>query len=116
MVLLGTYRVNTGASVIAATGLIFSAVYALWMVQRTFQGEQRRLWKISDLSVRETGILAALILAIFWLGFFPRPVLNTTGPMLNGISCCSPSSDPIKVDPVDRNQIITTENKKLSGE
>jgi len=31
--------------------------------------------------MRETGMMAVLIVAIFWLGLYPRPVLNTTGPL-----------------------------------
>lgn len=114
MVLLGTYRINPGAAVFAATGLVFSAIYALWMVQRTFQGEPRHKGNIPDLSARETGMLAALILAIFWLGLFPGPVLNTTGPMLNTISHGAPSSEPIDLNPDDQDQIITTGNEIVS--
>jgi len=85
MVLLGAFRVNVLVTVFAATGLIFAAVYALWMVQRAFLGEPREVWKIPDLSGLETGIMAALIIAIFWLGLFPRPMLNTTGPALSAL-------------------------------
>jgi hypothetical protein len=27
--------------------------------------------------------MAVLIIAIFWLGLYPRPILNTTGPLLS---------------------------------
>jgi NADH-quinone oxidoreductase subunit M len=83
MVLLGTYRVNMLVTAFAATGLVFAAIYSLWMVQRAFHGEPRALWKMPDLSRLETGIMAALIIAVFWLGLYPRPVLNTTGPLLS---------------------------------
>ncbi len=83
MVLLGAYRVNILVTSFAAAGLVFAAIYSLWMIQRAFHGEPRATWKIPDLSRRETGIMAAVIIAIFWLGLYPRPVLNTTSPVLS---------------------------------
>lgn len=83
MVLLGAYRVNVFVTAFAAAGLVFAAIYSLWMVQRTFHGGPRAAWKMPDLSMRETGTMAALIVVIFWLGLYPRPVLNTTGPLLS---------------------------------
>jgi NADH-quinone oxidoreductase subunit M len=83
MVLLGSFRVNALVTAFAATGLVFAAIYSLWMVQRAFHGEPRVVWKIPDLSRLEAGIMAVLIVAIFWLGLFPQPVLNTTGPVLS---------------------------------
>ena len=85
MVLLGAYRVNVLATAFAAVGLVFAAIYSLWMVQRAFHGEPRVIWKMPDLSRLETGIMAALIIAIFWLGLYPRPILNTTGPVLSSL-------------------------------
>ncbi len=82
MVLAGTFRASAPAAVCAAAGLVFSAIYALWMVQRAFQGEQRGAWSIPDLSIRETGILAALVIVIFWLGLYPRPVFHTIDPLV----------------------------------
>jgi NADH-quinone oxidoreductase subunit M len=83
MVLLGVYRVNVLVTAFAAAGLVFAAIYSLWMIQRFFHGEPRAIWIIPDLSRLETGIIAVLIIAIFWLGLYPRPVLNTTGPVLS---------------------------------
>ncbi len=85
MVLLGAYRVNLFVTAFAAAGLVFAAIYSLWMVQRVFHGEPRGIWKIPDLSKLETGIMTALIIAIFWLGLYPRPILNTTGPVLSAL-------------------------------
>lgn len=95
MVLLGAYRVNSTLTAFAASGLVFSAVYALWMIQRTFHGETRGVWTMFDLSIRETGMLAAMVIAIFWLGLYPPPVLNTTGPVLNSLEKAMPVPDQI---------------------
>ncbi|MCL5735013.1 MAG: NADH-quinone oxidoreductase subunit M [Actinobacteria bacterium] len=38
LILLGTYRVNRPAAIVAAVGLVLATVYALWFVQRVFHG------------------------------------------------------------------------------
>jgi NADH-quinone oxidoreductase subunit M len=83
MVLAGSFRVSPVATAFAATGLVLSAIYALWMMQRAFQGEPRESWRIPDLSARETGILGVLIVAIFWLGLSPGQVLKATDPVID---------------------------------
>jgi NADH-quinone oxidoreductase subunit M len=97
MVLLGTYRVNGIITLFAATGLVFAAVYSLWIVQRSVLGEPRERWVMTDLSVRETGILGVLIIAIFWLGLYPRPALNTTAPLVEMIVQQSSASTSVPV-------------------
>ena len=79
LVLLGTYRVSIPLTVIATGGLIVSTVYALWMIQRALYGQNKEDWKIPDLSMREVGAMTAMILAILWLGLYPRPFINTAG-------------------------------------
>jgi NADH-quinone oxidoreductase subunit M len=92
LVLLGTYRVNIAITVFAATGLVFAAIYSLWMVQRAFHGEKHEEWTMPDLSIRETGVMAAMIIVIFWLGLYPRPALNTISPLLSALQGYAPSS------------------------
>ncbi len=83
MVLLGSFRVNAAATACAATGLVLAAIYSLWIIQRVFHGSAREVWEMPDLSLREAGMMASLIMVIFWLGLYPRPVLDMTGPLLN---------------------------------
>ncbi len=85
MVLLGSFQTHRIAAVIAASGLVLAAIYSLWIVQRVFHGEGAGERGIRDLDPRETGIMAAMIIVILWLGLFPRPVLKTVEPALQGI-------------------------------
>jgi NADH-quinone oxidoreductase subunit M len=98
MVLLGSYRTHTVITVIAASGLVLAAIYSLWIVQRVFHGEKREGLKLVDLSSRETGMLTVMVLAILWLGLYPRPVLKTVEPVLQSVQQCpshgEPASDP----------------------
>ncbi len=77
MVLVGSYPAHPIITAVATIGLVLAAIYSLWIVQRVFHGEKRAMPKLVDLSIRETGILAVMIVAILWLGFFPGTVLHT---------------------------------------
>ncbi|MDA8161884.1 MAG: NADH-quinone oxidoreductase subunit M, partial [Desulfobacteraceae bacterium] len=74
LILLGTFEVNKTAAVLAASGVILGAVYMLWMVQRVFYGEvtNPKNLKLPDLSLREFGYLAPLLVFIFWIGLYPN--------------------------------------------
>ncbi len=78
LILLGAYHWNSTYAVWAATGVIFSAVYMLWMYQRVFLGEviheQNRI--LPDLNLREKIILIPLIIAAFWMGIYSSPFLK----------------------------------------
>ncbi len=104
MVLLGSFRTSPLMTLFAALGLVLAAIYALWMVQRAFHGQPRAIRKIVDLSGRETGIMAALIIAIFWLGLYPMPALNTTAPVLGRLqsgassAAATTSANELRID------------------
>ncbi len=57
----------------ASLGLIFGAVYMLWMVQRVFFGKPNlsRHAHLQDVNFRELVVFAPLLLAIFWIGVQP---------------------------------------------
>lgn len=82
LVLLGAYQLSVGITVVAAFGILASTFYALRMVQRVFHGENSRRWQLPDLSLRETLIVAPMIVALLWLGLYPQPVLNTFMPSM----------------------------------
>jgi NADH-quinone oxidoreductase subunit M len=83
LILLGAFKVNVWLTVLAATGLIFSAVYSLRIVQKVFFGTPEKVGPVPDFSWREMVIMAALTLSITWLGVYPQPVINTVRPMIN---------------------------------
>jgi NADH-quinone oxidoreductase subunit M len=85
LVLLGTFQASVAASAVAVAGLVGAAVYALWMIQRTFYGPVQAAGPLPDLGRREMAVMAGLILAIVWLGLYPQPVLRTAGPALAGV-------------------------------
>jgi NADH-quinone oxidoreductase subunit M len=78
LILLGAFRANVTATVVAASGVVLSAVYMLWMYQRVIFGEvtNPKNTKLEDLSCREKFILLPLVALIFWMGLYPGPFLR----------------------------------------
>jgi NADH-quinone oxidoreductase subunit M len=85
LVLLGSYRVSVVITALAAMGLVLAAIYSLWFVQRVFHGTTQEGLQMPDLSMRETGMMAVLIIVILWIGLHPQLFLNMSEPVLDGI-------------------------------
>jgi NADH-quinone oxidoreductase subunit M len=65
-------------TMLAATGVIWAAVYMLWMLQRVVFGpvtnpENERLF---DLNSRELGLLLPLLFLMLFMGVYPRVFLD----------------------------------------
>ena len=78
LILFGTYAAHPLATVLAASGMVIAAVYALGLVQRAFFGtpaEERTLPDLSRMAFAALLVMAALQV---WLGWYPRPVLSLT--------------------------------------
>jgi len=71
---------NYIATMLAGTGVIFAAVYLLWLVQRVFFGKitNEKNRKLTDLSWREVGLIAPLLFLMVYMGVYPRPFLERT--------------------------------------
>jgi len=80
MTMTGVYGVSTWTALVAATGVIFSAVYALSLYRRVVFGEitNPKLMDITDLDWREVAIFAPLIASTLYLGVYPAAVFNLT--------------------------------------
>jgi NADH-quinone oxidoreductase subunit M len=78
LILLGTFLTYPGAAVLATLGVILSAVYLLWMIQRVLFGPITKPENAAlvDLGRREMAILAPLVVLVFWIGFYPDPLLS----------------------------------------
>jgi NADH-quinone oxidoreductase subunit M len=87
LIILGTFKSNVVYAVFAATGIIFAAVYMLWMYQRTMFGKITRPENenLKDLNTREKIILIPLILVIFWIGIYPKPFFVKMEPSVKSL-------------------------------
>jgi NADH-quinone oxidoreductase subunit M len=87
LILLGTFKVNVTYAVFAATGVILSAIYMLWMFQRVMFGEitKEENRKLKDLSLREIIVLIPIILFIIQIGVYPKPFLSRMEPTVKNL-------------------------------
>jgi NADH-quinone oxidoreductase subunit M len=87
LILVGAFQVDRWAAVLATSGIIFAAVYLLWMYQRVCFGEvtheaNRRL---TDLSPREWAVLLPVLLFIVWIGVYPTTFTAMTEPSVQAL-------------------------------
>ncbi|MBW0089841.1 NADH-quinone oxidoreductase subunit M [Pseudonocardia sp. KRD-184] len=107
LVLVGSYPRQPVFTILATVGIIFAALYVLWVYQQVMQGPVRGAAVLSavstsgpgtmldptveasraggssgfpDLGRREIAVLTPLIVLILVLGFFPGPVLDVITP------------------------------------
>lgn len=87
LVLLGSYRADRLITAAASTGLVFAAVYSLWIIQRVFHGPGSDMQKrhIPDFGLREMTVAGVMMLALVWLGLYPGPVFEMTKQPLENI-------------------------------
>ena len=73
-------NLNWIATMFAGTGVIFAAVYLLWMVQRVFFGKitNEKNKGLKDLSWREIGLISPLLFLMLFMGVYPKPFLNAS--------------------------------------
>ena len=81
------YGVSTWTAIVAASGVIFSAVYALTLYRKVIFGEMvnPKLAAIEDLNWREVTIFVPLIAATLILGVQPNLIFNLTTASVDGL-------------------------------
>ena len=82
LTLVGIFKVNTWIAVLATSGVVLSAAYALWLYRRVMMGDliKEALRTIEDMSFRERTVFAPLIIMTLLLGVYPVLALDLIGP------------------------------------
>lgn len=85
LVLLGSFKseflATRAYAIFATSGVIFAAVYLLWMYQRVMLGPMREGgvyhgYRLTDITTREIISLAAIVLFVVWIGIYPATFLS----------------------------------------
>lgn len=78
MIILSAMHASFWVTAIAATTLIWSAAYTLFMYKRVFFGEitNPQLLRMSDINSYEKVVFSLLAFMILFLGVYPEPMLN----------------------------------------
>ncbi len=87
LTLMGVFQVNTWVAAVAATGVILSAAYALWLYRRVVMGDliKEALRSITDMTRRERVIFAPLVVMTLLLGVYPALVTDIIGPSVSAL-------------------------------
>ena len=87
LVLVGIFQVNTWVAMIATTGVILSAAYALWLYRRVVMGDliKEGLKSITDMTGREKAIFVPLVFMTLLLGVYPSLVTDIIGPSVEAL-------------------------------
>lgn len=88
LTMTGIYQVSTWTALFAASGVIFSAVYALTLYRNVMFGEitNPKLKDILDIDKRELLIFTPLIIGTLWLGVQPGLVLDYTNASVHALT------------------------------
>ena len=88
LTMVGVYQVSTWTAFVAASGVIFSAVYALTLYRNVMFGEitNPAMKAITDVGRREILIFTPLIIGTLWLGVQPGLVLDYTEASVSAVT------------------------------
>ena len=78
LTILGAFKFNTSLAFFAATGIILTAVYMIYLYKRIIFGiiVNEKLKNILDLNLREKAIMIPLIIVVILIGIFPNIFLE----------------------------------------
>lgn len=78
LILIGVFNNNFFLSLLSTLGVILSASYSIWLLNRLSYGPLKTFYiKIfQDISRREFYLLFSLLILVLWLGIFPYVFLN----------------------------------------
>jgi len=81
---LGAFQRFPLVTILSTTGIVLTAGYMLWTLQRLFLGSLPERWKaLPDINGRELFMLVPLAIIIIVLGIYPAPVLNLLNSSVN---------------------------------
>ena len=82
LTMLGAFVHNSWIAIFAATGVVLSAAYALFLYRRIVFGSlvKPSLQTMQDLTGREIALLAPLVILTIAMGVYPKPVFDVTTP------------------------------------
>ena len=88
LVLIGSFKFNYWIAFFAATGVILSACYSLWLYRRVVFGEitNLKIKNLTDLNKNEYLILTPLLIMTIVLGFYPALVLDLISTSVDKVS------------------------------
>ncbi len=80
LVLIGTFKVSSVFALLAATGMLLGAAYALSLYKRVLLGplQNNKLQAIKDVNWKEAVAFSILSVFVLWLGIYPNSMFGLT--------------------------------------
>ncbi|MGH9679503.1 MAG: complex I subunit 4 family protein, partial [Candidatus Acidiferrales bacterium] len=77
-ILRGTFEVSIQYTAWAVIGIVLGAAYLLWLYQRVMFGPVTNPVNehLQDLNLREYATLVPLVILMFWIGIYPKPLFR----------------------------------------
>ena len=86
LALIGAFAAFKWWATAAATGVIIAALYLLWAYQRVFHGPvDDDNADMADLTWSEGAIMVPFLVAIFFMGLYPKPVIERMEPAVDAL-------------------------------
>jgi NADH-quinone oxidoreductase subunit M len=98
---------NKTFAILGATGVILAAVYMLWMFQRVLFGPitNEENEKLTDLNMREIGLLIPLVLFMVWIGIRPIDFTQYSEGWVESYITSSEEKSVAVLDQADMNEL-----------
>jgi len=94
LIIVGSFKTQPVAAILAVLGVILSAIYLLWLVHRVFfgprgtsmndTGETGRT-RLTDMTRREWAVMLPVLVMIVMLGVYPQPFLKRIEPSVESL-------------------------------
>ncbi|VFP87041.1 NADH-quinone oxidoreductase subunit M [Candidatus Erwinia haradaeae] len=78
MIFMGGFYIAPWIIIIASCSLVFSAIYSLVMMQKTYYGKSKSEILLHDMSPRELITILSLLFLLIFLGLYPQTILDTS--------------------------------------
>jgi NADH-quinone oxidoreductase subunit M len=83
---LGAFQTYRYLTIASAFGIVLTAGYMLWTLQRVFLGTLPEKWNgLTDIDGRELSVLIPLAVIVIFLGIYPMPVLDLMNTSANAL-------------------------------
>lgn len=81
---LGAFQVFRWITIASTLGIVLTAAYMLWTLQRIFLGTLPEKWKnLPDINGRELFTLIPLAIIVIFLGIYPSPLIDLMNSSIN---------------------------------
>ena len=84
LVFIGAFQAYQFWTILSTLGIILTAAYMLWALQRMFLGTLPERWNgLTDINGRELVSLVPLAVIVIFLGIYPAPIIDLMSNSIN---------------------------------